>query len=282
MLLQTMMRKAFHKGLHLGMGIPLTKTDPRFEDWFYELNQPLYQSSDLVQRIMMEISDEEVVYQKGEGPELVLRCGDRIVPRRGAVVRSKYFVGRRVELILQITGGLDGRRVLDVGATSDLLFRFLGLRGVGLNISERAVEYMRSKGIEAVLGDAEELQFEDKSFDYVFCFETLEHLECPLRALRELRRVARGGIFITVPNTKKTNVCPSEKAERGRHRWHVIEFSREDIRKVFARAGLRIQSEVTIRTYGVPRTLRQWLFAQIWKNSSWFEGFVFFALGADS
>jgi SAM-dependent methyltransferase len=51
-----------------------------------------------------------------------------------------------------------------------------------------------------VRGDACELPFGDQRFDLVVCLEVLEHLPEPERALRELRRVSRGGCLISVPH----------------------------------------------------------------------------------
>jgi len=50
-----------------------------------------------------------------------------------------------------------------------------------------------------VVCDAHELPFVDKSFDYVFCSQLLEHLEQPERFFEELARVGRKG-YIETPN----------------------------------------------------------------------------------
>jgi SAM-dependent methyltransferase len=50
-----------------------------------------------------------------------------------------------------------------------------------------------------VRGDVQALPFEDKSFDVVTCHHTLEHVKDLPRALRELRRVAKRQLIITVP-----------------------------------------------------------------------------------
>ncbi len=46
----------------------------------------------------------------------------------------------------------------------------------------------------------EELPFDDHSFDIVTALDVLEHLENPHQALRELFRVARKAVFISLPN----------------------------------------------------------------------------------
>ncbi len=49
-------------------------------------------------------------------------------------------------------------------------------------------------------GSVYELPFDDRSFDLVMCCEVLEHLDSPGEALRELCRVARKGLLLSVPH----------------------------------------------------------------------------------
>jgi SAM-dependent methyltransferase len=53
-----------------------------------------------------------------------------------------------------------------------------------------------------VLMDAHFLGFINSVFDKIVCFEVLEHLDSPIKALKEFRRVlkADGEILISVPN----------------------------------------------------------------------------------
>ncbi len=53
-----------------------------------------------------------------------------------------------------------------------------------------------------VLMDAHFLAFKDSSFDRIVCFEVLEHLSSPFKALKEFRRVLKndGDVILSVPN----------------------------------------------------------------------------------
>ena len=50
------------------------------------------------------------------------------------------------------------------------------------------------------VGDIYNIDFPDDSFDVVYSFEVLEHLHEPDRALRELARVARQHVVLSVPH----------------------------------------------------------------------------------
>ena len=48
--------------------------------------------------------------------------------------------------------------------------------------------------------DVHNLSFADNSFEIVICQQVLEHVPDPVKAMKELRRVARKQLVITVPN----------------------------------------------------------------------------------
>ena len=49
-------------------------------------------------------------------------------------------------------------------------------------------------------GSVYELPYKDNSFDLVICTEVLEHLEEPAKALKEILRVSKKYLIISVPN----------------------------------------------------------------------------------
>lgn len=84
-----------------------------------------------------------------------------------------------------------------------------------------------------LVGSAYELPVEDASFDTVLCAAVLEHLEDPLAALVEARRVLRdGGVAIyTVPFIWHIHEAPRD----------FYRYSRYGIEYLFARAGLEVE-----------------------------------------
>jgi SAM-dependent methyltransferase len=57
----------------------------------------------------------------------------------------------------------------------------------------------RNPSARAVEGDLTSTPFDDDAFELVVCTEVLEHLPDPCAALRELARVCRGHLLLTVP-----------------------------------------------------------------------------------
>ncbi len=98
--------------------------------------------------------------------------------------------------------------VLDIGAGSGRLSRYLARRGTGFIIaSDASIEMLRTaaRRCEApdrpglVHCDAQVLPFSDKSFDFVVSFRTLMHLPDWHRAVSEMCRVARCGVILDAP-----------------------------------------------------------------------------------
>jgi SAM-dependent methyltransferase len=101
--------------------------------------------------------------------------------------------------------------VLEVGAGAGTLAMRLAKEGfqvTGLDVSAEALGQASARArkegmvIEWKEGFAEELPFPDKSFDYVTCCHTLEHVKDLEKATAELKRVARKKVIILTPKQK--------------------------------------------------------------------------------
>lgn len=97
--------------------------------------------------------------------------------------------------------------VLDAGCGEGFVTGYLKRRDpslelTGLDVDEEAVAYARSRfGDEACFetGSIYDLPYADARFDVTLCSEVIEHLDRPGEAVRELRRVARSHVLLTVP-----------------------------------------------------------------------------------
>ncbi len=96
--------------------------------------------------------------------------------------------------------------LLDVGCAKgfmlyDLQQALPGIRLRGVDISDYAVENAKKEVRDCLeVADAQDLPFDDNSFDVVISINTIHNLEeeACARALREIERVATRGSFITV------------------------------------------------------------------------------------
>ena len=118
-----------------------------------------------------------------------------------------------------------GKEVLDAGCGLGYGLEIIAAAGAasvtGVDLDPQAVaEAEKRFGEHAAAirqGDLRELPLDDDSFDLVICFEAIEHVEGPEKALAELRRVLRpdGVLIISSPNPD---------AYVGGNEFHVHEF----------------------------------------------------------
>jgi len=109
----------------------------------------------------------------------------------------------RISIVIKLVG--QGKKVLDVGCYNGTISSLLahGNEVHGVDLSEKAVELARQKGIEAYVSDAEDkLPFPSAFFDVVFAGEVIEHTFDTDRFLEEIRRVMKpsGSLVLTTPN----------------------------------------------------------------------------------
>src|SRR5678815_84615 len=123
--------------------------------------------------------------------------------------RHWWYVGRRriirslVEKICSTLGN-SNPRILDVGCGTGANLKMLAEHGraEGVDISQQAVDFCHERGLGSVkLGAAEDLPYENDSFDLVTSLDVVEHLDDDVAGLREMRRVLRpdGRLLLFVP-----------------------------------------------------------------------------------
>lgn len=132
---------------------------------------------------------------------------------------SIYEQEGRLLAILSLIDLQEAKLVLDIGCGVGFLTRQYAklTRGqvIGIDSSKQSINEARDKAIEEGLDnlsfevmDAEELQFENDTFDCIICSEVLEHLPSPEKALKEMSRVVKptGKVVITTPNPWNWNM----------------------------------------------------------------------------
>lgn len=142
------------------------------------------------------IGASEHRYTHGHGPAVLEGHA-----RRGALDSAAYLLPR-------LHPGMD---LLDVGCgpasiTADLAEFVAPGRVVALDASPLAIEAARATlaargllgGVELAVGDTLALPFEDGAFDVVHAHQALQHVDDPVAALKEMRRVVRPGGTVAV------------------------------------------------------------------------------------
>ena len=112
---------------------------------------------------------------------------------RNAVLRSLSQGASPEDAAYDAIAGRRPQRVLDVGCglgeIGERCQRELGAHVAAIDISPRMVELARARGLDAQVGDAERLPFNDNSFDCVFAGWVLYHVPDLERAVAECARV---------------------------------------------------------------------------------------------
>jgi SAM-dependent methyltransferase len=98
-----------------------------------------------------------------------------------------------------------------------------------------------------VVGDLNRLPFADEAFDLVFNSSTLEHLDPPDIAVREMARLCRprGHVFVGVPQRLGPLGFQPLLGNTAARFWIGSVFSRARVNALLARAGITVQDHLS-------------------------------------
>ncbi|MFP4596611.1 MAG: class I SAM-dependent methyltransferase [Persicimonas sp.] len=91
---------------------------------------------------------------------------------------------------------VDGKDVLEVGCGTGLILDRVAKRARrarGIDISKGMLDRAVARGLDVAQGDVTALPFADESFDVVYSFKVLAHIQDIDKALAEMSRVTRRG-----------------------------------------------------------------------------------------
>lgn len=170
----------------------------------------------------------------------------------------------RIDLKLIASWISPGARVLDLGCGEGTLLNYLAetkqVIGTGIEQNEANVSHCIEKGLSVLQGDinAEVLDYEDKSFDFVVLSQTLQQVYQPDTLLRSILRVGHKAIvsfpifshWISRVQLFFTGYAPVTKQLP--YQWYdtpnIRVITLKDFRKFSRDVGFHIIREVAIST----------------------------------
>jgi SAM-dependent methyltransferase len=154
---------------------------------------------------------------------------------RAEAYRQSREHGEGWDLDVLVGWAAAARTALDVASGGGHVARRLREAGIQVVTSDP------SPGMAAdVLCSAEDLPFDDSSFDVVTCRLAAHHFENVEAGLAEMARVA-SHLVLVVDNLWMG--APDEEASRLRDPSHVRNYSADEWRALFARSGLEVEDE---------------------------------------
>ena len=103
-----------------------------------------------------------------------------------------------------------GSSVLDIGCGDGTIMEYLEKNNsprevVGIDISSRAVSYIKGRGMNAYQVDVMSENFPTflfgRKFDYIIITEVLEHIQDPEKVILSIREHVERNVFISIPNS---------------------------------------------------------------------------------
>ena len=155
--------------------------------------------------------------------------GERLIPE-GHTQSLTY--GEHLSRYSSVLDIVKGKVVLDIASGAGYgtnLIATSAKQVTGVDYSKEAIEYSKglykSKNLEFIQGDAQNLPLDDKAFDVVVSLETIEHLQDPEKFVNEFSRVLKpGGVFIVS--------TPNDDEYIEGNEFHLHEFHLGDLRKL--------------------------------------------------
>jgi O-antigen biosynthesis protein len=181
----------------------------------------------------------------------------------------------------------DGARVLEFGCATGYMSEVLKSRKgcvvTGIEISPEAAALAREHCERVIVGDAEELDYDEllgkQRFEAILFADVLEHLKEPRELLQRIRPFLsrRGAVIASIPNIAHGSVRLALLAGEFRYRelglldnTHLRFFTHESTRDLFEAAGFVItnwlytrnaidRTEIRVPTLPLAEPIREWL-----------------------
>ncbi len=173
---------------------------------------------------------------------------------RGKNLPQIWYWSNEVEsyYLLNIIKKIQPKIVLDAGCGVGLkLEKLRNYNVIGLDYAFSAVKICKTDGFSVIQASVHQIPFKDKTFDFIYCFQVIQHLpnwDYIKLAFREISRVLkRNGYFLTINyrlgGRLKERYMPMEENNNVLHRWA---FTFEDYISLANENNLKVIKMATI------------------------------------
>lgn len=133
-----------------------------------------------------------------------------------------------------------GKKVLDVGCGMGFYSEYLANKGFDVTAIDTEKQLIPEKS-KFKLANAENLPFEDESFDTILLFDILEHIN-DQKILKEIHRVCKKRVILSVPN-KDDSFLPKYNLtfKHYKDKTHRREYTQREIKELLGKFGFRVE-----------------------------------------
>lgn len=148
------------------------------------------------------------------------------------------------------------KKIVEIGAGEGYLTRILAenfpdsqiyASDISSSVLKIAKETLKNYKVSLSTQNVEKLEYKSGEFDLVVCCEVLEHVESPKNALREIRRIAKNRVLLSVPREPLWRVLNVVRLkylkELGNTPGHLNHWGVEQFLKLVESSGFRIISK---------------------------------------
>lgn len=169
---------------------------------------------------------------------------------------QKLWHKRKLDLAKKILEKQKFNNCLDVGCASGYMVSeisrvFPNALYHGVDSYDKVIEYGKKKypHIKFKVANAEKLPFKAQEFDLIICYETIEHITKPLKALEEMKRILKKGgrLILTMDSGSLLFRIVWYFWENTKGRvWkgaHLHPFHHEELTDLIKKAGFKINKK---------------------------------------
>lgn len=141
-----------------------------------------------------------------------------------------------------LLGHLSKGPVLDAGCALGNMLKRLPPGSEGLEVSPEFVERCRAKGLKVRQQDLNQpLACSSGTYNSVLCSSVLEHIEAPIRLLKEFNRVLKPGGTLVLGLPRENWLIDWRRPYFRTRPYHLYAFTMRNIAHILAQTGFRVE-----------------------------------------